>query len=136
MFLSERITADGITIQTDQLGGMSDDGRRYRWAVSLHRPDGQVFTLPDPFELNDEPTVFDVLDLVVGVCNIIDQSPTWRDWQSEYMTAQPGTEEWDKRDETYTEAMYASWRLINEQLRMFFGSQAHHDYLYEIDRSH
>lgn len=135
MYLSERIEADRITIQTDTLGGMSDDGMRHRWAVSLHRPGGSVFTLPDPFESTEEPTAFDVLDLVTGVCNLIDQARTWRDWQSEYMTAQPYTEEWDKRDEIYTETMYITWCSINDKLRDFLGDRAHQDYLYETDRS-
>lgn len=136
MYLSERIAADQITAQATMLYSMSDDGMRYRWAVSLHRPDGRVFTLPDPFESNEKPTAFDVFDLVTSHCSIIDQAHDWRAWQGEYVYAEPYTEEWDKRDQTHTEAMYITWRSINERLRDFLGHPAHHDYLYETDRSH
>lgn len=134
MLLSQRIKADGITIATDMLGGMSDDGYRYRWAVTLHRPDGRTFTLPDPYESNDTPTAFDVLDLVTGACNIIDQAADWREWQSEYVIAEPHTMEWDERDKTHPESMYDQWVDINNTLRVFLGHQGHEDYLYDTDR--
>jgi hypothetical protein len=135
MLLSQRIKHEQITIQTSMLGGMSDDGRRYRWSVALHRPDLRTFSLPDPYESNDEPTAFDVLDLVTSVCVLIDQVANWREWQSEYMIAEPHTQEWDERDKTYPESMYDQWLGINERLLAFLGHQGHEDYLYDTDRS-
>lgn len=129
MFLSERIKTDGITIATDTLGGMSDDGLRCRWAVTLHRPDGRTFSLPDPFEQNDEPTAFDVLDLVTGACNIIDRSADRREWASEY-TTDP-----DEQDRHFTQRDFDTWVEINNRLRDFLGHQGHEDYLYDTDRS-
>lgn len=135
MFLGERIHIDRITIQYSQIGGMSDDGMRYRWAVVLNRPDGRTFTLPDPYESNDEPTAFDVLDLVTSHCAVIDQSANWREWQSEFMIAEPYTPEWEERDKTYTESTFNQWVEINNSLLQFLGRQGHEDYLYDTDRS-
>jgi len=135
MFLSERIAQDQITIAAHMMG---QTATHYQWGVTLFRPEypgANEFTLPDPYESNDEPTAFDVLDLVTGACNIIDQALSWHDWQSEYMSAEPFTPEWEERDRTHAEVMYNQWCEINNSLRDFLGHQLHQDYLYDTDRS-
>lgn len=129
MYLSERIAEDGITISTSMIG---QTDTHYQWSVTLHRPDGRRFELHDPHESNDEPTAFDVLDLVTGTCNIIDQSADWREWQSEYM---PDATPQEERDRIYPRDMFEWWVDINNALRDFLGHQGHEDYLYDTDRS-
>lgn len=127
--LSERIAEDEITIQTAMIDGMSADGLRYRWDVSLHRPDAQPFTLPDPFESNDEPTAFDVLDLVTSACSIVSRADSREEWASEY-TTDP-----EEQEKHFTEEHWQTWLVIDRRLREFLGSRKHQDYLYCTNRS-
>lgn len=129
MLLSERIAADEITITKVQLPTMSDDGKRKTWSVILHRPDGREFMLPDPYESNDTPTAFDVLDLVTGACAIIDQSADWREWATEYVG-----KDRKEQDKHFSPERFDRWADINNALREFLGHQGHEDYLYDTDR--
>lgn len=124
MLLSERIAEDGITVTADMIGQTET---HYQWAVTLHRPNGAVFRLPDPFESNTEPTAFDVLDLLTGALNIVDQSVDRREWASEY-TTDP-----EQQDAHFTEQHWQTWQQINAGLRRFWGRQRHEDYLYDTD---
>ena len=126
MLLSERIAIDGITITAHMTG---QTATHYQWAVELHRPNGAVFRLPDPYESNDEPTAFDVLDLVTGSLNLVDQSADRDEWASEYTTDE------EQKEKHFTEEHWQTWNTINDALREFLGHQRHEDYLYETDRS-
>ena len=90
MLLSERIATDNITVTHHLIGQTST---HYRWSVTLHRPDGRAFTLPGLYESNDEPTAFDVLDLLTMTCAIVDETDGWHSWHSEYPRPTPCTPE-------------------------------------------
>lgn len=127
--LSERIAEDKITCHATRLPHMSDDGLRGCWAVRLSAPDGKLFDLPDPYESNDTPTAFDVLDSVTAHCAITDQADDWQRFASEYIgdvTAEDAPS-WRPR--------YFAWQEINTGLRAFLGHRGHDDYLYNTNRS-
>jgi hypothetical protein len=135
MKLSERIAADEITCVTVGPIGMSSDGMRYTWSVCLFRPDGRTLDLAEPFESNEEPDAFEVLDLVSIGCSMIDQSHNWRSWQREWMPPARDAEDQEVIDSLYPEHTYETWTGIDESFLAFLGHQGHHDYLYDTDRS-
>lgn len=135
MLLSERIAEDGITLVAHHHDGMSDDGLRCRWSITLWRTDAmnvpQTFDAPAPFESAEEPTVFDLLNHYIGVLNIIDRSADRQEWASEY-TSDP-----EEQERHYHQRDFETWQEINEGLRGFLGGhQRHEDYLYDTDRDH
>ena len=123
--LSERIAEDGITIEAS-MAGMSEDMKRRTWNVTLRR-EGGVFRLP--VEQRERPTAHDVLDLVCGVCNIIDQVDSRDEWAREYDMAG------DPEHKTHTEKDFRTWTDINMRLLAFLGEDRHQAYLYNTDRS-
>jgi len=123
--LSERIERDGITVSCKEIG-VSDDGRRRQWQVTLRRGDFTM-NLPDPYEDNEEPTALAVLGLLTSHCNVVDQASSRTEWAGEY-TFDP-----EEQERYFPEEKYQAWKAINLVLQNFLGDELHEEYLYETE---
>jgi hypothetical protein len=124
MKLSERITEDDIQVVYTEIPSWP----RRAFDVRLWR-EGENFELPDPFESPNEPTPFDVLDLITLHCSIVNQVNSREEWAAEY-TADPR-----EQQENFPEEGYRKWKEINRRLRCFLGEEKFQQYLYDTDRS-
>lgn len=125
--LRDRIKEDRVSSVAHMIG-TTPTGPQYRWDVTL-MCQGRVFRLPDPFESVDQPTTFDVLDLLTGSCNIVDQCADRDEWAREYDPTG------DPEQRHFTDRMWETWQEINNGLVKLLGHQGHEDYLYNTDRS-
>jgi len=123
--LSERIREDRISSKA-HMTGRSPNGLHYQWDVTL-MCQGRVFRLPDPFESANEPTTFDVLDLLTGACGIVDQCADRDEWAQEYIP------DGDPEHQYFTERDWRTWQKINKGLIRLLGPERHQEYLYDTD---
>jgi hypothetical protein len=120
MKLTERISRDGITIDSELLDGpptgeadQSPDRQWYQVTLELTGVHGSgTFELPFSPSFGDEPTVADVLSLVLMGVRAVQDTRDYEDWCDEW-----GFDPGDERKP----GMYEDWRRIRRELRAFLG---------------
>lgn len=128
MLLSERIKADGLTIESTHVRNFTtpEGIERARWEVKLHYREETPLTISDwECSTEDEPTVLDVMGVLVANCNRVSVSDDFEEWASEFSSNPAG---WPPRE------TYDAWCQMAWELRVMLGDRRYDDYVFNTER--